>query len=366
MNEKQFMLWLYQIKGIGKVKRAILLEHFKTAQCIFQADNKLFSEIQGITKNDIELLIRARESLNEEKILKNYEQMLKQGIQFITQEDKEFPEKLKKIYNPPDGLFVKGKLPNPNRKSIAIVGARNCTEYGKEMAEWFGRELANKGIQIISGLARGIDGHAHSGALEKNGDTFAVLGCGVDICYPSEHISLFVKMQKSGGILSEYMMGTAPRAGNFPMRNRLISGLADGIIVVEAKKKSGSLITAEVGLEQGKDIFAIPGRTWDSLSEGCNTLIKQGAFLITEPKDVTDFYEIKWDKFSQINKKNEIFLDLKQKMVYSCLSFKPKHISIIIEETQMPFWEVTEAILELQLQNIIRETSSNCFVIERD
>ncbi|MSS63023.1 DNA-processing protein DprA [Velocimicrobium porci] len=366
MKEKAFLFWLYQIKGIGKAKRAILLKHFKTAECIFRVDSASYQGIKGITEKDIKGLIQAKEGISEEKIEESYNQLKERQIQFIVRGEKAYPEKLSRIYDPPDALFVRGKLPDFNKKSVAIVGARNCSAYGKEMAEWFGRELGNAGIQIVSGLARGIDGYAHSGALEGDGDTFAVLGCGVDVCYPPEHISLFTKMINRGGIISEYAMGTAPKAGNFPMRNRILSGLADGIIVVEAKKRSGSLITAEIGLEQGKDIFAIPGKAWDSLSEGSNSLIKEGAFLVTKPNDVIDFYEVKWEKFSQINKKNEIFLDFKQKMVYSCLSFKPKHISIIIEETQMPFWEVTEAIIELQLQNRIREITSNCFVIERD
>lgn len=366
MIEKAFYYWLYQINGIGKVKRKLLLEKFKTAEAIFYAGEKEYITIEGIKEKDILLLKCAKKNVEKEQILYDYYKLKEQGIYFITEIDTEFPEKLKGIYDSPDALFVKGKLPDKTKTSIAIVGARNCSEYGKEMAEWFGKELANAGIQIISGLARGVDGYAHIGAIKSSGDTYGILGCGVDTCYPKEHISIFMNIQKCGGILSEYAVGTKPKAGNFPLRNRIISGLSDGVLVVEAKKKSGSLITAELGLEQGKDIFSIPGRSWDHLSEGCNSLIKQGAFLVTKPADLIDYYCIKTQKISQINKKNENFLDLKQKMVYSCLSFKPKHVSIIIEETQLPFWEVTKALIELQLENMIREVGSNLFAIERD
>lgn len=365
MIEKAFYYWLYQISGIGKVKRKLLLDKLKTAEAVFYAEEKEYANIVGIKEQDRVLLKQAKRNLGREEILYEYDKLKEQGIKFFTPFEKEFPEKLKEIYNSPDGLFVKGKLPDSKKTSIAIVGARNCSEYGKDMAEWFGKELAQAGIQIISGLARGIDGYAHIGAI-NTGETYGVLGCGLDTCYPKEHISIFMEMQRCGGILSEYAVGTKPKAGNFPLRNRIISGLSDGILVVEAKKKSGSLITAELGLEQGKDIFSIPGRNWDTLSEGCNSLIKQGAFLVTKPEDIIDYYCIKIKKNSLILKKNEKFLDLKQKMVYSCLSFKPKHVSIIIEETQLPFWEVTKALIELQLENIIREVGNNFFAIDRD
>lgn len=366
MTEKAFYYWLYQINGIGKVKRKLLLDKLETAEGVFYANEKEYELIQGINAHDILMIKEAKKNIGEKDIFEEYNKLIENGIHFITRSEEEFPKKLNEIYDSPDALFVKGKLPDTDKKSIAIVGARNCSQYGREMAEWFGKELAEHNIQIISGLARGIDGYAHIGAMNSKKSTYGVLGCGVDTCYPPEHISIFMEMQEQGGVISEFAVGTKPKAGNFPLRNRIISGLSDGILIVEAKKKSGSLITAGLGLEQGKDIFSVPGKAWDSLSEGCNLLIKQGAFLVTSPQDITEYYQIESKKITQIDKKNKNFLDLKQKMVYSCLSFKPKHVNIIIEETQLPFWEVTKALIELQLDNIIRETGNNCFVIDRN
>ena len=186
------------------------------------------------------------------------------------------PGRLLPFRDRPAGLFVRGTLPAKDRFTAAIVGARSCTELGRQTAERLAFRLAEAGVQVISGLALGIDGAAHKGALEAGGKTFAVLGCGADRCYPRENYGLFHKMEIQGGVLSEFVPGTSPLPMNFPMRNRIISGLSDAVILVEAREKSGSLITADLALEQGKEVFAVPGRI-TSLSRGCNRLIQNGA-----------------------------------------------------------------------------------------
>lgn len=210
--------------------------------------------------------------------------MDKDGIRYISKNDREYPEILRYYERMPEGLYLKGSLPDPKKKTVAMIGARNCSNYGRIQALNFAEQLAREGVQVISGLAYGIDSYAHQGALKGGGKTFAVLGCGADICYPKEHYYLYEEILKTGGgILSEYEPGTPPLAWHFPIRNRIISALADVVLLVEARKKSGSLITADYALEQGKSIFAVPGRVGDNCSTGCNALISQGAGIAWSP-----------------------------------------------------------------------------------
>ena len=200
-----------------------------------------------------------------------------------------YPPGLLKLERMPAGLYVAGRLPDPARKSVAIVGARACSDYGRRETARFARALAEHGVQIISGLAYGIDAWAHRGALEAGGNTFAVLGSGADVCYPRANYSLYRRMiREGGGVLSEFEPGTQPVPWHFPIRNRIISGLSDLVLVVEARKKSGALITADYALEQGKSVYAVPGRLDDPLSEGCNRLIAQGAAPACEPEQLLE------------------------------------------------------------------------------
>ena len=206
------------------------------------------------------------------------------GIRYIRKEDNLFPQKLLELSDCPEGIYVKGELPDPKKKAVAIVGARMCSAYGRATASYFARELAANDVQIISGLALGIDGAAHEGALLAGGKTFGVLAGGVDQCYPRGNIELYTQMERSGGIISEEPCGCPPLGRLFPKRNRIISVLSDLVLVIEAKAKSGSLITADFAAEQGRDLFAVPGRLEDELSKGCNELIFQGAGIAISPK----------------------------------------------------------------------------------
>lgn len=288
------------------------------------------------------------------------------GIYLVAKGTKEYPEKLNYIHGAPQKLYVRGRLPEERPLTIAVVGARNCTEYGKEMARYFGRELAAAGVQIVSGMARGVDSYAHWGALEAGGATYAVLGCGVDICYPPENKKLQEKILERGGVISEYAEGTPPMPAYFPQRNRIISGLSDGVLVIEAREKSGSLITADLGLEQGKDVFALPGRSTDVLSRGCNALIRQGAVLVEAPQEILREYEIcgkyRQDKVEN-NKKNNIPLETKDKIVYSGLSLEPKHLNEIAKEAKMTISETMQVLLNLELSGRIKEAGGGYYVI---
>ncbi|MBD5506552.1 MAG: DNA-protecting protein DprA [Lachnospiraceae bacterium] len=214
-----------------------------------------------------------------------YERMREKGIFLVTEEEPQFPERLSQIPDRPYVLYYAGKLPQREKKAVALIGARDCTSYGRYMAEQFGASFAKAGVQVISGMARGIDGIGQSAALREGGYSLGVLGCGVDFCYPRENKELYERLLADGGICSEYPPGTEPKAFLFPPRNRIISGLCDAILVVEAREKSGTLITVDMALEQGRDVYALPGRATDPLSGGCNRLIRQGAGIVTTPED---------------------------------------------------------------------------------
>ena len=211
----------------------------------------------------------------------------KSKIKIIKIEDKDYPEKLKNIYNPPKELYVLGNEKILNETAIAIVGSRNCTKYGAQNAYKFAYEIAKRNICVISGLARGVDAYSHKGAVLAKGKTIAVLGCGLDVIYPSENFELYKKIVQAGGtIITEYPLGTQPKRYNFPERNRIISGLSEKILVIEAKERSGALITVDYALEQGKDVYAIPGNITSLNSVGPNELIKEGAFIVTNIQDI--------------------------------------------------------------------------------
>ena len=309
-----------------------------------------------------EKLYSHKKPYNIEEIASEYYHLEEKGIRFLSWKSKDYPEKLRKIDDSPLGLFVKGRLPGAE-KSIAVVGSRIPTAYGQEMARVFSRELAKAGVSIISGLAAGIDVAAHRGALEGGGITYGILGNGPDIVYPRENYITYEKILESGGILSEYKPGEQPLPYRFPERNRIISGLADGVFVVEAKERSGSLITADCGLEQGKEIYALPGRAGDILSEGCNWLIRQGAKLVTEPAHILEDILPENEK----NLKNTInldkLLDNKEKIVYDCLGLEPKYVEDIIRETNLSVSEGISILFRLELNGYIKQIVKDYYLI---
>lgn len=288
----------------------------------------------------------------------------KQNVRYVHRTEEEYPDRLKVHRGMPKGLYVIGRLPDPKRPAVAIVGARRSSVYGNEIARRFARELARAGVQIISGMAWGIDGKAHEGALEAGGDTFAVFGCGVDICYPSGHQALYEKLVERGGVLSEYPPGTPLRPGHFPMRNRLISGLSDLVLVVEAKEKSGSLITADLALEQGKDVYAVPGRLNDALSRGCLSLIRQGAGLADSPRVLLEALGIAEEKDEKQRNKEQskILLAKEENIVYSWIRLQPVSLEELIEKTGFLPGKLLPILVGLQLKGCIREIQKNDYI----
>lgn len=360
MTNKEYWFWLYNLEGIGIRKINALIDYYEDPMNIYNAKVIELEQIKNLCKKDRETLLNKR---NKDAIKADIDKVYNKGIKFITRDDKEYPIRLRNIYDSPIGLFVKGTLPDDKVATIGIVGARNCSNYGKEMAIYFAKELSKHGIQVISGLAHGIDSFAHKGTLIQGGKTFGILGSGIDICYPEQNIDVYMEMQKNGGVISEYGLGVRPKPGNFPMRNRIISGLSDGILVIEAKEKSGSLITADIGLEQGKNIYSLPGKLTDELSKGCNNLIKMGAEMVTEPGEILKDYTIENKINTSTRKENNNSLERKQNMVYAYLSFEPKHIEDVIKDTQLELKEVIEILLELELSDYIKQITKNYYVI---
>ena len=276
--------------------------------------------------------------------------------------DEEYPKKLLNIKNPPKELYVIGKLPDFSNKIVSIVGARNCSEYGSTIAKSIAKIFSKNNVQVISGLALGIDTCGHIGALEEETPTFAVLGCGANVCYPTYNYNIYEKIiENGGGIISELPDNTPPLPYNFPLRNRIISGLSDVIIVVEAKSSSGSLITADFALEQGKDIFAIPGRVGDILSVGTNNLIKQGAYILTSADDVLEHLGLIVDGFIPKKESDIEKLDYFERLVYDILNEKTLHIDQIVEKAKLPINKCLNVLISLELYGLVKSAMNNYY-----
>lgn len=281
----------------------------------------------------------------------------KYQIGLVGYDDEEYPEKLKYIYNPPAILYVKGCLPDPRQLAIAVVGSRKCTEYGKKVAKQIAAELAANGCLILSGLARGIDAASHEGALQGGGCTTAVLGCGVDKIYPRENKGLYQKIleQEASGIISELPLGSEPLKHHFPLRNRIISGLCNGLLVVEAAMKSGALITSELALEQGKEIFAVPGPVTSALSEGTHKLIKDGAIMATGATDILAEFGQQCLVKKETVQDNDILLGNNEKKVLDCISIEPIAIEEVARMTKLPIDEVMAILSWLEINGLIQQ-----------
>lgn len=290
------------------------------------------------------------------------EEIQKEGIQCITRESPAYPGRMKQLAGMPRRLYVKGSLPRDDRPSAAIIGARECTYYGKTQAFRFARALSEAGVQIISGMAYGIDSEAHWGAFKGIMPTYAVLGCGADICYPKRNEKLYEQIAMSGGILSEQPCGRRPIPGFFPARNRIISALADVVIVVEAKERSGSFITVDFALEQGKSVYAVPGPADSPFSRGCHRLIEQGAGIAYAPEAVLSQWPEKLLMRIQEKKKKQLGLAKDLDLVYSCLDLQPRNLEFLAG--QLPFTpeKLVKCLTKLELSGYIFQISKNYYV----
>jgi len=286
-RENRYACWLCSFPDIGNRQIHALWEACGGSEGVYQASpeewGQVLSEKQVAGLKAFTALWRPEEE---------HRRMRAQGIRLLTIGDREYPERLREIPDAPCGLFIRGKLPGEEVPAVAVIGARECSEYGRYVAGRLGAVLGRCGITVVSGMARGIDGISQEAALAAGGRSVGVLGSGVDVCYPAQNKGLYERLAQSGAVLSPYPLGTPARARNFPPRNRIVSGLADAVVVIEAKVKSGTLITVDMALEQGREVYVVPGRVTDRLSDGCNRLIRQGAGVMLEPEE---FVEELWE-----------------------------------------------------------------------
>ena len=287
---------------------------------------------------------------------------MESGAGFVSWEDDAYPGKLKTIAHAPYALYYVGKLPDEKRKRVAIVGARGRSAYGSQVAGKLAKCLAEANVDVISGMALGIDTDSHYGALDGKGDTYAVLGCGVDVCYPKSNQRLYEKIATCGGILSEYALHTPPLPRYFPQRNRIIAGLADYTVVIEARLKSGSLITADYAMEQGREVYALPGRITDELSQGCNSLIQQGAGVLHNIDDFLKTMEL--DSafcMEQMDFKKNL-LEKDESLVYSLFDFHPLGVGTMVERSPYTLSQLLDILERLENKGFIKENIPNYYI----
>jgi len=340
-EEKAYLYWLHQIRGIGDKAIVRLMQEFGSAKEVYEApEKKLQKRLEKKTVEELQLV-------KEKWDIKNaYEKMREKGIRLISKEDREYPKRFRKMEQSPYLFYVIGSLPKEEVPSVAIIGARECSGYGEMRAEAFAERLAGAGVSIVSGMARGIDGISQNAAAAAGGSTYAVLGCGVDICYPASNKKLYEKLKESGGIISPYLPGTMPQKMLFPYRNQLVAGLSDAVLVIEARQKSGTWITVDRALEQGKDIYAVPGRLTDRLSDGCNLLIRQGAGIALSPDDI--LAELKM--LENRKKKNNMDCNKGEEQgLLKWLDYYPKPVDEIMEAVKREDGEMTLPRLMLEL-----------------
>lgn len=367
MNEitnRDVLLWLNSIYISNKTIEN-MFTHFENISDVWYLSAKEIMNIDWLKENVKERLITHRnyDYLEKLKYIIN-----EKDINVITILDEEYPERLKNIFEPPKVLYCKGKMTDEDELAIAMVGSRKATAYGKWASEKISGELAKLGITVVSGLAKGIDTESHKGALKENGRTIAVLGSGIDNIYPRTNEQLFNEISHSGCIVTEYPMGAQPLASNFPQRNRIISGLSLGVIVIEAKERSGSLITVEHAIQQGKEVFAVPGNINSIYSVGTNKLIKDGAKIVTEVEDVLEEInelKAKIDIYNNNKKKNIDYSSLSETemMIVKCISEGPIHCDSIVYNTGLNISIVNSTLTILEIKGIIKELQGKIYTL---
>lgn len=387
MNEKynchnKYEYWLAGLVTIPGRKKIRLNALVSDAEELYRMKEDQIKQLSFLTERE-KAAIAAGQSISDLKLEQELEYCIQNHIGLILWQDMKYPRRLRNIYDPPYGLYYRGNFPAEEESAVGVVGARNCSSYGRQTAEHIGFYLAKAGVSVISGMALGIDGAAHQGALKAfssvfaenfttedvrlkvrqfAGKTYGILGCGVDVCYPAKHQELYERLIAQGGIISEYPPHTKPLAVQFPRRNRLISGLSDSMIVVEARERSGSLITADFALEQGKDIYAVPGRVTDALSQGTNRLIRQGAGVFLGVGDFLKEMDIFADSIETSSNFQKLSLEKLERLVYSCLDLTPRNLDELMTETGLTLGELMETLESLREKDCVLEVYKNYFI----
>lgn len=346
------VLRLLLTPDVGATRRRALLERFGDPENVFRATRAELLSVDGVGRKTADSILTMARS---EKPREEIERAREEGVEIITSLDDTYPRSLREIHDPPPVLYVKGDVDALSKPAVAVVGSRRNTFYGQSQAERISAELGRFGLVVSSGLARGIDSAAHRGALKGGGETVGVLGCGVDVVYPPENGELYEKVAAHGAVVSEFPLGTPPEGGNFPRRNRVICGLAMGVFVVEAAERSGTLITVNHAVEQGKGVFALPGPVNSITSRGTHKLIKEGAVLVEEAADIIREIapELMREKASRPEgAESPTDLDDDEKALYELLSEEPRHMEYFLAKTDFAPGKIHEVMLRLQMKNL--------------
>ena len=357
-EDKPYLVGFNLVKGIGAVRLKALQNYFGGVQNAWNASVDAL-RATGLNPRIIESLLKVRSDVSLEKLIERIES---QGIKIVTWEDDDYPRHLKEIDQPPPVLYVRGALSPQDEWAVAIVGTRRITTYGRQVAAQVADALARNGVTVISGLARGVDAVAHQASLEAGGRTLAVLGCGVDRIYPPENRRLAEQIVAHGALISDYPPGTPPEGANFPPRNRIISGLSQAVVVIEAGITSGALITANFAAEQGRDVFAVPGNINSPQSKGTNVLIQQGAQPLLTSDDLLSALNLGQVKHFQVARV-ALPADALEARLYGCLSQAPLHVDDICAATDLPIDRVSAALAMMELKGMVRQVAGMTYAL---
>lgn len=361
MNDYLYWVALSTIPDIGPVTIRRLISQFEKPELIFSADVEELKVVDGVGEKRAKSI---RDFSRWDEIEKILEKLDKEKVKVILYNDKDYPSLLREIEDAPVILYVKGDIKEEDRFSVSIVGSRKTTHYGRFVAEKIAGELAEAGFTIVSGMARGIDTIAHSSSLMTGGRTIAVMGSGIDLIYPPENKWLFERIACSGYVVTEFPPGTPPNRENFPKRNRLISGLSLGVVVVEATEGSGALITAQAALEQNREVFAVPGNISSPNSKGTNELIKRGAKLVQRSDDIIEELAPLLKGFIRQKKKHDVELTEEEREICNKLTSEPRHIDEIVRESRLSTQKVLTILLGLELKGLVSQHDGKRFCIK--
>jgi len=347
-----FMYWLSTLYMLGSRKQNLLLSHFGSAEAAFYASEEGYRAVPGFTEANMRIV---RKNRDRALVQLGFDNLLGMGINYTHLGQADYPDLLAEIPDPPVGLFYLGEIPGGSLPRAAIIGSRRCSEYGLQTARRFGAALSRRGVVVVSGMARGIDSMAHRGAIDGEGFTMAVLGCGVDICYPPENRALRDDIAENGCVISEYPPGVNPHPSYFPARNRIISGLSQVLVVAEAGKKSGTLITVDQALEQGRDVMAVPGNITNKYSDGTNSLIKQGAEPACSHEDVMQMLGMVGKIEAKKFKESRPHIASDEKLVYDVLAFEPFTFDEIMLKTNSQHQTIQYILTMLEIKGYAKK-----------
>lgn len=361
MEDRDYWLWLTGVKGFGNRRVKSILDKGLSPKDLFDMERKELDELLREMRVKSETIRDLIESRVEDKLEAYVKKLRAQGISYLTPVDEDFPDRLYGLHDPVNLLFYRGDF-KQHHLNIAMVGSRQCTAYGRKVAERLAQDLAENGVNVISGMAAGIDGHSHAGALKGNGYTTAVLGSGINVCYPPSHQELMRQIVQNGCVLSEYGLNVQPSRITFPLRNRIIAALCDGIILIEAKERSGSLITIDYALDYGKDVFAVPGDVLGRTNAGSNNIIRLGGKPVFEVKDVLEEYSMFSKNGGNSKDEIEMALEEKEKMVYSGISLSPVHVDELSLTTGLAMNELQYLLTKLEIKGAVIQLPNKYYI----